>query len=409
VSRPVTSGLLIRLFLIFAAGYFLSYLFRTVNAVLSPYLARDLGLDAAALGLLTSAYFIAFAAAQLPLGLLLDRFGPRRVETGLLLLAAVGAALFAVSDGIAGLIAGRALIGLGVSACLMAGFKALVLWFPRDRLPLLNGLFMVSGGLGAIAAATPVQMALTLTDWRGVFLLLAAATILSAAIIFLFIPERAASDAKPPSLPELLRGFGQIFTSPLFLRLAPASGLAQGVFLGYQALWAGAWLRDVNGLDDRTAADIILASAAGMSAGYFLVGLIADRLARLGIAPLNVAVGGIILFVLLQGLLVAGAPLSPWVVWIGFGLLGTSSSASYAVLSQSLPPHLSGRSNTAINLVAFLVAFSVQSLGGTLLDFFGPLPGGRATPEAHRLTLGIMVAVQCAGLLWFWLRRPTRP
>jgi len=134
----------LRLFLPFAAGYFLSYLYRTANAVIGPVLARDLGLGDNALGLLTSTYFLAFGAAQLPLGMLLDRFGPRRVEAALLLIAAAGAAAFAWSDTLSGLAVGRALIGLGVSACLMASFKAFSQWFPPERQASLTGWIMAS-------------------------------------------------------------------------------------------------------------------------------------------------------------------------------------------------------------------------------------------------------------------------
>src|SRR5574343_64451 len=123
----------LRLFLPFAAGYFLSYLYRTVNAVIGPVLARELAVPDNALGLLTSTYFLDSGLAQLPLGVMLDRFGPRRVESALLLIAATFAAFFARSDGLEGLAFGRALIGLGVSACLMGSFKAFSQWFPLDR------------------------------------------------------------------------------------------------------------------------------------------------------------------------------------------------------------------------------------------------------------------------------------
>ena len=160
---------LLRLFLPFGLGYFLSYLYRTVNAVIAPNLVQDIGLDPANLGLLTASYFLSFAAFQLPLGVLLDRYGPRRVEAVLLLFAAAGAFIFAWAESLTGLIVGRALIGFGVSACLMAAFKAFTIWLPPERLPLANGIQMISGGIGALAATTPVEMALQLTDWRGVF------------------------------------------------------------------------------------------------------------------------------------------------------------------------------------------------------------------------------------------------
>jgi sugar phosphate permease len=127
-----------RLFLPFACGYFLSYLFRTANAVVAEDLAAELGADAAALGLLTGAYMIGFAAMQLPLGILLDRYGPRRVQSALLLLAAAGATWFALGGGIGALAAARALIGVGVAGSLMAAFKNNVLWWPKERLPMVT-------------------------------------------------------------------------------------------------------------------------------------------------------------------------------------------------------------------------------------------------------------------------------
>src|SRR5579875_2464141 len=123
-----------RVFLIFSLGYFASYAFRGVNLVLAPLLSRDIGVDPAGLGMLTSVYFLAFAGFQLPAGMLLDRFGPRRVEAGLLLVAAAGAAVFAVGRDLGALMIGRALIGIGVSACLTAAIKAITLWYPPDRL-----------------------------------------------------------------------------------------------------------------------------------------------------------------------------------------------------------------------------------------------------------------------------------
>lgn len=148
----MTALLALRIVLPFAFGYFLSYLYRAVNAVIAPDLTHDMGLDASALGLLTAAYFLTFAAFQLPLGILLDRYGPRRVEAALLIFAAIGAALFAWAPNEGTLIFARALIGFGVSACLMAAFKAYVMWFPMERLALINGIHLTAGGLGALMA-----------------------------------------------------------------------------------------------------------------------------------------------------------------------------------------------------------------------------------------------------------------
>jgi len=156
-----------------------------VNAVIAPDLVTDLNLDPSELGLLTATYFIAFASAQLPLGVLLDRFGPRMVESFLLLFAGAGAIIFAISHTLTGVIIGRALIGFGVSACLMAAFKSYVIWFPANILSRINGFQMAAGGVGALAATTPVAWALHFTDWRGLFWALALFSFASALAVFL--------------------------------------------------------------------------------------------------------------------------------------------------------------------------------------------------------------------------------
>ena len=195
-----------RIYFPLALGYAISYFYRNANAIIEGDLVRELGLGPADLGLLTSVYFISFAAFQLPLGVLLDRYGPRRTESTLLLFAALGAWIFSQSDSLSGLIAGRLLIGLGVSACLMAAFKAYVIWFSSERLPTINGLQMVAGGLGALGATIPLQNALSFTDWRGVFSGFAVITFFSALCLWVFLPEHQKPDEQLPELKKQIQG-----------------------------------------------------------------------------------------------------------------------------------------------------------------------------------------------------------
>ena len=180
----------LRVLLPFASGYYLSYLFRTVGALVSGRLAAELHLSPASLGLLNSTYFLTFALAQLPLGVALDRHGPRRVQAVLLPLAALGAGLFACAHGLALLALARALIGLGSAAALMAGLKALALWFPAERLALANGVLVMLGALGAVTATAPAEALLRTADWRALFALLALVTAASAALIAAAVPRR---------------------------------------------------------------------------------------------------------------------------------------------------------------------------------------------------------------------------
>ncbi len=151
-NAPSFATLFLRVFLPFAFAYFLSYIFRGVNAVIFPYLERDVGITAGDLGLLTSAFFLFFAGCQPVLGVALDRYGPRRVQAVLLAVAAAGSALFGLSLSLGELVLARALIGLGFAGGLMAAIKAITLWYPPQRWGVITGLHMMAGGLGSMAA-----------------------------------------------------------------------------------------------------------------------------------------------------------------------------------------------------------------------------------------------------------------
>src|SRR6266851_4898836 len=228
-ARPVAKdpvenrSLILRVFMPFVFGYYIAYLFRTINAVMAAPLATELGLGADDLGLLTSVYFLTFAAAQIPIGILLDRYGPRQVQSALLVIAAVGSALFAVSDHFWMLLVGRALIGLGVASAMTGGLKALVLWFPGDRVPLLNGLMVMLGALGAVTATLPADLLLDWIGWRELFGLFAGLTAASAVMIYLIVPE-----ATPVANGAVSVGLRKVYADPRFWRVAPLSASCIG-------------------------------------------------------------------------------------------------------------------------------------------------------------------------------------
>ncbi|MBI4182739.1 MAG: MFS transporter [Proteobacteria bacterium] len=395
--------LVARVFLPFAAGYFLSYLFRVVNAVIAPDLTLSLGLDAADLGLLTSVYFVTFAAFQLPLGILLDRFGPRRVEAALLLFAVAGAGFFAAAQSLGALMLARGLIGLGVSACLMASFKAFVIWFPRERLPLANGCVLAAGGLGALSATAPVEAALAFTDWRGLFLIIGLMTLAASLAIFVAVPERRDRGEAGPGLAEQARGVGEVFGSALFWRVAPFTLASQATFLAVQGLWAGPWLADVAGLARAGVANHLLAIAAAMVAGFLILGRVAERAERLGLRPLGVAVAGMLAFVAAQAAIVAGLARGPLVavLWIGYGFFGTSGVITYAALSQRFPAALAGRLNTGLNLLVFVASSAAQWGIGAVVNLWPRAASGGYPPEAYGAAFALVLALQGAAFAWF--------
>jgi len=403
MTMPTDSRQLwVRLFLPFAAGYFLSYLYRTANAVIGPVLARDLGLGDNALGLLTSTYFLAFGAAQMPLGMLLDRFGPRRVEASLLLVAAGGATVFAMSDSLAGLAVGRALIGLGVSACLMASFKAFSQWFPPERLASMTGWIMASGGLGALAAAKPLELALGITGWREIVLTLAATTLLVAAALWWFVPDKPIAE-KGAGLAEQLSGVKQIFVSRHFWRYAPLAFWLTGGFMAVQGLWATRWMSVIEHMDRTAIAARLTWISAAMLTGFLFMGFFATKLVHRGVKLENVYLGAMLAAIVGLASLTFFPTFAGDLLWPLLGACFSLSNIAYSLVAQAFPPALSGRANTALNLLAFAGAFGLQWGFGVLVDLLQS--GGWTAEVAYRAAFLTLLLGQIVAFGWLTASR----
>lgn len=396
--RATGHVLWLRLVLPFTAGYFLSYLYRTVNAVAGPALGDAFGLADGALGLLTSAYFLAFGAAQLPLGMLLDRYGARRVEATLLLAAACGSLLFALADGLPQLVVARALIGLGVSACLMGAFKAFAQAFPPERQASLTGWIMASGSLGAVVAASPVEAALAAWGWRPVFGVLAGATVLVAAWLFVSVPEPRPTAGPAEGLARQWQGVRTVLRSRRYWRFAPLGLTLIGGFMAVQGLWAIAWLMEVEGRDRATAAGHLSAMNLAMLANYVLIGSLATRLAHRGVQPLHLMLGGLALSLAALLLVVLQATSVTLWLWALYGVGSCFGTLSYTQMARGYDAPLAGRAITAFNLAVFLGAFAIQWGLGVLLDVLAAQ--GVARAAALQTGLAVLWVLQAGALLW---------
>ena len=397
-SRLQNLRLILRVFLPFAAGYYLSYLFRTISALMADPLTTEFALTPGTLGLLTSAYFLTFAIAQLPIGILLDRYGPRRVQGGLLLVAALGAALFAVSNGFISLLLGRALIGIGVAAALTAGLKATVLWFPTERVPLVNGWMVMLGALGSVTATTPAEWLLAWIGWRGLFEWLAAATLLAAMAIYLLVPEAPL----PPSVraSQALGGLRRIYGDPRFWRLAPLSATTIGTAWALQGLWAAPWLTDVEGLDRAAVVDHLFAMAVALSLGAPLLGLIATRLRKYNVEPRTLFGLVAALFIMVQLALILRWPLPSYILWCCVAAVGATTVLSYASVAEYFPRDLAGRANAALNVFHIGGAFLLQDLTGAIIGYW-TIEGGHHPLIAYKVAFGVDLVLQAVAWLWF--------
>jgi len=402
----VNPRLLLVVFCPFAAGFYLSYFFRNVNAVISRDLARDFDLSSADLGFLTATYLLAFAAFQLPLGVLLDRYGPRRVLAGLLCVAGTGALVFALAQDFVMLSVGRALIGLGVSGCLMGAIKAFTLWFPLSRLATLNGLYLAVGGLGGLSATAPVEAFVGPFGWRALFHLLAAASVGVAALIFLLVPEKPLP-GHGQTLRAQIAGFGGIFSSIPFWRIALPLVICHAVYQALQGLWLAPWLYDIAGYARPAVATALLTAAIAYTAGSVFFGVSSDRLASAGVSRMTTYKIGLVTSLAMFVLLAAGVTTGLAATLAVYAFTSISVLLAYALMTPLFPPEMTGRVITASNVMMFGTSFVFQWGIGAVLRLF-PEADGRYPAESYAVAFWTLGALQAAAVLWLLPMREAR-
>ena len=411
-----------RVVLVFGLAYFLSYAMRAINAVIAPALSADLHLTNADLGLLSAAYFMGFGLMQLPIGVWLDRHGPRRTESALLLFGALGAAIFGASDTLLGVWVGRALIGVGVSACLMAAFKAFRVWYPPERQSQLGSYMLVIGTAGALSATVPVALLLPVVGWRTIFFGVAAAMLLAAWVLFSRLraveqsmpmhwpvrspTENAAATAASIASAGDAPGYGAIFADPYFRRMALLGAVHQGGFMALQSLWAGPWMMTVLGLSVERTSHVLFLFNLALLIAYLGLSWWAPRYVaygqRAGLPVLRVVAVGLSISVLVQALMVLLPYESSWWLWIIFAVVITVTTLSQTHVSLAFPAALAGRANSAFNLTLFVGAFSVQWGIGLLVDLF--VSYGWQSATAMRMAVACYLLLQVFAL-WRFMRQ----
>lgn len=400
----LTAWAVVVLFGAFASAYFLSALLRAVTATLAPVFSAELGLAAADLGLLAGAYFLGFAAMQLPLGSALDRLGPRRTLLALLALAVLGCIAFAHATGLGSLVLSRMLIGVGVSACLMAPLTSYRRWLTPMAQLRANSWMLMTGSLGMVASTLPVQWLLPVLGWRGVFWglagLLAVTMVLVAVCVPRDGPAKAGSGGAAGS-----GGYREIVRHPLFVRTAPAGFFIYGGMIGVQALWAGPWLTRVSGVDAGAAARGLFTINLVMLFTFMAWGSVMPRLARRGIDAMRLMRSGLPLcLLLLLANLWLGPAAGAW-HWAAWSMACTFVTVSQPAVGAAFPAGLAGRALSAFNLVIFAGVFFIQWGIGLLIDV--ARAGGASDVAAFRLAFGAFAACSLGSYLWLlWSRVP---
>ena len=394
----------------FSCGYLISYLFRTVNSVIAPDLIAELHLDEAGLGLITSTYLYAFTLFQLPLGLLLDRYGPRRTHALLLAIAAFGSFLFAIGGSTFTLAFSRGVIGLGLSGGLMAAFKANALWLPPARVPLANSVVVAFGGLGVFAATAPSDWMAHHYGWRSLFYVLALVTLVVAGVVYWAAPHGAGTAEHADATPRggavggwraQFRDMGPIFRNAIFWRTAPMVAFVTGGFIAIQSLWTARWLNDVRLLDRAAVAGDLMVMAIAFSTGSLITGFVADWATHRGIGLKTVMIGGFVILGTAELGLVIDAPLPAWLLVAVLGVAGSGANLAYVTLGEQFGPTMAGRAQTSLNLMLFLAAALIQSGIGWALDLLGTAGIGGDAGTRYAMVFGLLLAVQVLSVVWF--------
>lgn len=383
-------------FLAFAAAYTISALVRAIIATLSPVLSQEFSLQSRDLGLLAGGYFLGFAATQLPLGTWLDRHGPKRVIMCFLAVAVGGCLAFSVATSFAGLLLGRVLIGMGVSACLMAPLSGFRRWLDAPSLLRANSWMLMSGSLGMLASTLPVQWLLPLVGWRALFWVLAGLVVVAIAVIALVVPAWTKNAAAKTDTPD---GYAEVWKNRYFQKMSPLAFFNYGGLVAVQTLWAGPWMVKVAGYTPLEAAAGLFYLNGMMLLTFWGWGLVNPRLARAGWHTDRLITWGVPVSLIALAANIWGGASTGWPGWTVFCMASTVMSLSQPAVGMAFKPALAGRALSAFNLVIFSGVFIVQWGIGLLVDAFAAL--GLARIASFQASFGVYLCCSIAAYAYF--------
>ena len=380
-------------FLAFAFAYFLSTLIRAITATLAPTLVHEFALTAGNLGLLAGGYFFGFALTQLPLGTLLDRFGPQRVVLGFLSVAVMACIAFANATGFVGLLLGRMLCGVGVSACLMAPLTGYRRWYAPGLQMRANSWMLMTGALGMVASTLPVQWLMPTIGWRGIFLGLGALLAASMVLIAWKVPSKMTQQPASPSQGgEAVEppGYAAVWRNAYFRSLAPFGFVGYGGLVAMQTLWAAPWMVKVAGMTPEQAGAGMFWLNVAMMMAFLLWGWANPWLTQQGLSADTLMKRGLPISLVMVAVLVVSANHvgeASAIVWTVYCVSSTVAALAQPAVGMAFKPELAGRALSAFNLVIFSGVFAVQWGVGLVID--GLRAWGWAEPMAYQGAIGV--------------------
>jgi MFS family permease len=388
------------------ALYMMSQFLRNSVGVIAPNLAVEIHLSAAEIGLLSSVYFLMFGIAQMPLGIALDRFGPKLCLLASVAVAVAGCVVFALAQTAHGLVVGRLLLGLGTASFLMAPLALYARWFAPARFSTIAGVQIGIGTLGSLFATAPLAFATAAVGWRATFLGIGVITLGFGALVWLIVrddPPGTRTTPQRESLRESLAGVWEVIRTPSIGRLFLLQLSNYPSYLLVVGLWGGPYLTHVYGFDLKGRGDLLFVPALAQVFGSLFWGPM-DRVFGRYKPPVLIAVSATLASLLL--LAAIGKPPLP-VLLVLLIVLGFSTGLSSLVMAQGrllLPPHLFGRGITLLNIGTMGGGFVVQFISGAMIDLF-PAPDGVYPLQAYQLVFALQAAFALiAGIVYLGSR-----
>ena len=405
-QKPGTrrAALWLSVILPFALGYFLAMGFRAVNAILAHPISQDLKLDSFEVGWITSLYLLTFALVQLPLGVLLDYWGPRKTQSLLFAAGAVGILIFGLATTVTELAVGRAILGIGMAGGLMAAIKAIADWVEPDEIAFFNSIILVAGGIGSLMVTMPSKLFELEFGWRALCFLMGALTLAVAALILFAVRD------SPKPKPEVARAslwdevvsLKVVYTDRFFWQVA-AMALPFGNFLAMRGLWLGPWQQHVVGFSPLESSRYLLVVSIAMILGLAGGGLYAKIAGFLRLSLPNLVLIAVIAYIGAEILILLNVATQGYAVWFAFGFFAQVAVVLYAVIAQHFGAEFSGRAVTAFNILVFMFAFVAQSAFGLILHLWPDNSGTGQPVNAYRAALAAMIVLNLLSVVWFLL------
>lgn len=395
----LTKNKAIVVFLVFALAYFISTLIRASTATLSPIFSQELGLKAGDLGLLAGGYFLGFAAMQLPNGIFLDKFGPKKIILFFLTIALFSTIAFSKSESFLSLLVSRILIGIGVSVCLMAPLTGYRRWLALDQQQRANAWMLMSGALGMLASTLPIQLLLPEIGWRNIFLILAGLILITIILIILIIPSWEKTET--PIEDKGLSSYKTIWTHPYFLSLVPLGFFNYGGLQAIQTLWAGPWMTNVSGYTPIQAAINLFWLNLSMLITFFIWGFINPYFHKKGISTDKIIIAGVPLSFLALGFIIYSGTNVSGLHFALFLIASVFVSLAQPAVGMTFPNAIAGKALSSYNLVLFLGTFTVQWAIGVLIDLFKSF--GYNTILSYQISFSIFALCCILSYLYFFI------